>query len=182
MRDNQLKGIQAIHKIFWEKRTKAFYAGLNSVNNLTKESRFIAGLAIYLAEGTKRNNLDITNSNPGIILFMVKWLKEFYQINADSLAIQLHIHSGQNEENMRQYWSKLTGIPLSNFQKSFIKPEGSGYRKTVLYSGTVKLRVKGRGSKYLLFQILGSIAGLLQTTVEIKAKPEDWMSKSRYAI
>ncbi|OGE81011.1 MAG: hypothetical protein A3H72_01585 [Candidatus Doudnabacteria bacterium RIFCSPLOWO2_02_FULL_48_8] len=82
---------------------------------------------------------------------------------------------------MKQYWSKLTGVPIANFQKSFIKPEGSGYRKNIHYMGTVKVRVRGEGSTYLLFRILGSIAGLVQSMLNIKAQPEHWMEKLPHA-
>lgn len=179
--DEKLLGIKAIQKMFWQKRMEAFNSGLGLISKPGKYSRFIAGLALYWAEGTKQKTTAITNSDPQIIIYMARWLEEFYGIGPKILTIELHLHSGQNEQNMKQYWSKLTGVPIANFQKSFVKPEGSGYRKNVHYMGTVKLRVRGQGSTYLLFKILGSIAGLIQKTLNEKAKPEKWMTKLPYA-
>ncbi len=175
-----MAGVKVMQKYFWRKREEYFYRGSKSVPALGKTNRFLAGLVLYWAEGTKQKNPDITNSDPRVIKFMVSWFREFYNIKPENLVIHLHLHTGQNEQDMKQYWSELTGIPLSNFQKSFIKPEGSGYRKKILYNGTVKLRVRGKGSTYLLFQILGAIAGVLKNLVNEAPKPEDWMQRLPY--
>src|SRR5262249_3384000 len=131
---------------------------------------------LYWGEGTKEKNTAIVNSNPLIIKFMTLWFKEFFQIQPDSLSAHLHLHSRQNERNMKKYWSGVTGIPVSNFQKSFIKREGSGYRKNLLYNGTIRIRVQGVGSTYLLFRILGSIAGTSEILTGEKISPGLWIN------
>lgn len=179
--ENSLKGIVAIQRMFWQRRCIAFDKGLKLVPKVTKSARFIAGLMLYWAEGTKTRDVALTNSDPRVIKFMVQWLSEFFNIEKSSLTVHLHLHSGQRESIAKKYWSKLTGIPLSNFQKSFIKPEGSGYRKNILYHGTAKIRVRGNGSTYLLFTILGCIAGVLENFSDELPKPEQWMEKLPYA-
>jgi hypothetical protein len=136
---------------------------------------------LYWAEGTKARGTEITNSDPNIIVFMTKWLKNFFDISPDNLVVQMHIHSGQNEGNMRQYWSRITAIPLDNFQKSFIKPEGSGHRKRKLYYGTIKIRVRGQNSTYLLFQILGAISEYTKITLSVNDSIQYWIPKPNYA-
>ncbi len=42
---------------------------------------------------------------------------------------------------MRQFWSEVTGIPIENFGKTFIKPAGKGFKKNNLYYGTIKVYV-----------------------------------------
>lgn len=180
-RDTQLKGIKAIQKMFWGRRCEAFAQGVTLAETLQKNVNFVAGLMLYWAEGTKGNGASITNSDPRIIKFMVKWFDDFFYIPPQSLSVHLHLHSGQNEEKMRQYWSKLTSIPLTNFQKSFVKPEGSGYRKNVLYCGTVKVRANGKGSTYALFKIFGCIAGFLKKATNENIDPEQWMERLPYA-
>lgn len=177
----QLKGIQAIQRMFWGRRCKAFQDGCRTIVKVSKSDQFIAGLMLYWAEGTKSNGAAISNSDPRVIRFMVRWFQRFFKIKPTSLSIHLHLHSGQNEVKMKEYWSKITGVPLTNFHKSFIKPEGSGYRKNILYNGTVKVRVKGVGSSYLLFRILGAIAEFLSKTVGGKPNPEQWMQRFPHA-
>ena len=111
---------------------------------------------------------------------MVQWFCRYYHVSHEGFSLHLHLHSGQKERNMKKFWAQLTGIPQSNFQKSFVKPEGSGYRKNKLYNGTIKIRVKGKGSTYLLFQVLGAIAGFLNEVLSESITREQWMSRSLY--
>lgn len=181
-RDWQLRGIRSIHKNFWIKRCNAFGEGIIMTKKLYGDPDFVAGLMLYWAEGTKKKHALITNSDKDMIKFMVKWFKKYYNITALSLTASLHLHSGQNEKKIIEYWTKITGIPKHNFQKSFIKPEGKGFKKNLLYNGTMKIRVKGERSTYLLFKILGSIAGYLHHSLGVNIDPENWMSKSPYAV
>ncbi len=180
-RDSQQRGLRSIHKNFWSKRCAAFNAGLAIFKKLDNNPDFIAGLMLYWAEGTKKKHAIITNSDKNMIKFMVVWFKKFFDIEPKELTASLNLHSGQNEKNMIDFWRKITGIPYSNFQKSFIKPEGTGHRKNILYNGTIKIRVRGGGSTYLLFKILGCLAGYLEQTIHEKAVPENWMQKTLYA-
>lgn len=184
VRKSAMKGIRAIQTMFWQRRCNAFYKGVTSCNPkiVTTNSKFIAGLMLYWAEGTKSSQgASVANSDPRIIKFMALWFKEFFAVNSKEMKIHLHLHSGQNENKMKLFWSKLTGVPIKNFGKSFVKPEGSGYRKNILYNGTVRLGVKRPGSVYLRFQILGAINGFLSKTMREPITPENWMSKLPYA-
>ena len=180
---NGLAGIKAIQNIFWGRRCEAFLSGVSLSNRLKKrDTRFIAGLMLYWAEGSKSSGgASIANSDPRIIKFMVRWFNEFFEIKPEEFTIHLHLHSGQDENKMKFYWSKITDVPLQNFCKSFVKPEGSGYRKNILYNGTVKLTVKRKGSTYLLFKILGGINGFLSLVINEPIKPENWMKRLPYA-
>lgn len=181
-RENGLVGVKAIQTMFWQKRCEAFKEGVElSYELVAKDSKFVAGLMLYWAEGTKKNSTAVTNSDPRIIRFMTRWLKEFFDIKPEQLIVALHLHPGQNENKIKGYWSRVTKIPLSNFRKSFIKAKGSGFRKNILQNGVVKVVVRTKGSTYLLFKILGAINGFLGLTVSERVKPEDWLSKSRHA-
>lgn len=136
---------------------------------------------MYWAEGTKEKHAAITNSDPRVIEFMINWLQEFFHIAPNQLSAHLHIHTGQNEADMKKYWSNLTGIPIENFHKSYIKPKSNGQRKKKLYHGTIRIRVKKQGSTYILFQILGTVAGFVENTLGKEGAPEDWMKKPKYA-
>jgi len=180
-RDHSLKGIRAIQQMFWDKRQEAFCRGIQKHLKNKNDTQFIAGLMLYWAEGTKAHSATITNSDYRVIKFMTRWFKEYFKVSSDELSIHLHLHSGQDEQKMKQYWSQVTGAPIENFIKSFIKPEGSGYRKNVLYNGTAKVRIKKSGSLYILYEILGSIAGFLKKTLNEKSICEQWIAKLPYA-
>ncbi len=117
----------------------------------------LAGLMLYWAEGAKSRYIDITNSDPLLIKFMITWLRNICRVSEERFRVSLHLHSGQNEEQIKKYWSKITGISISQFGKSYIKKEGSGYRKNILYNGTIKIRVCDSN---LLHRVLGWIEGV----------------------
>lgn len=91
---------------------------------------------------------------------MVNWLRIICEVPEGKFRASLHLHSGQDEKQIKEYWSKITNIPQSQFNKSYIKKEGSGYRKNILYNGTIKVRVCDSN---LLHRVLGWIEGIKES-------------------
>jgi len=48
---------------------------------------------------------------------------------------KLNVHANNNEMQARLWWSGELSVDLSNFTKSFVKPEGTGHRKNHLPHG-----------------------------------------------
>lgn len=99
------------------------------------------GLALYWAEGGKKNAVDFTNSDPQMIKIAMAWFRQICHVPETRFRLSIYYHSGQNEDEMKIYWSKITGVPLDQFHKSIFKKEGSGQRKNILYNGTCKIRI-----------------------------------------
>lgn len=108
---------------------------------LDRNTLRLLGAALYWAEGTKTKHFSIANSDPHLILFMIKWFKEFFKIAPKELKMSINMYSQQNEADLKKFWSELTGVPLSNFGKSYIKPVNKGFKKNTLYYGTVRVYV-----------------------------------------
>jgi hypothetical protein len=85
---------------------------------------------------------------------MMRWLNKIFNIKPNQIKAYLHIHYGDDDKRIKKYWSKLTGIPLVNFGKSFIKPKGTGHRTNILRNGIIKIRVAGKGTENLRHRIL----------------------------
>jgi len=180
-RGDYLVGIKRIQNKFQFDRDCEFIKGKKLFDKLNDDSDFVAGLMLYWAEGTKTKGVAVANSDPELMRFMVSWFKKYFNIEPEDFRIHLHLHSGQSEPALVNYWCKLLGVKRGQFYKSFVKPEGSGYRKNKLYNGTVRLRVNGQGSTLLLFQIMGAISGFIQ---KMTGKQEDlgkWVGKLQYA-
>lgn len=109
------------------------------------------GAIIYWAEGTKKNVVDITNSDPEMIKIAMNWFREICGVKDDKFRLSIFYHAGQNEFEIKKFWSEITKVPISQFHKSMLKKEGTGHRKNVLYNGTCKIRVH---DKDLLYRIL----------------------------
>jgi hypothetical protein len=127
------------------------------ISPLTKEEFKIAGLMLYWAEGNKTYHVGFSNSDPKQVKFMVKWFNEVCQVPFREMKAYLNIHSGQDENRIKQFWSNVTGIPLSRFGKSYIKKEGTGHRKNILYNGTIKISIYNSNLRH---KILGWIEAI----------------------
>ncbi len=124
----------------------------------------IAGSMLYWAEGCKTNGLYIANSDERIILFMLRWFKKFLDIDVDRIKAYLHIHNRDDDLMIKKYWSKITNIPLNNFGKSFIKPQGTGHRKNVLRHGIIRIQISGKGTENLRHRIMAWVDEIYNIT------------------
>ncbi len=143
---NQKKRLREIEKI------KILSA--KEISPLSDYEFKIAGLMLYWAEGSKKKYVDLSNSDSEIIRFMMRWFRQICHVPNKKFRVQLHLHSGQDESRMKEFWSGITGISKAQFEKSYIKKEGSGHRKNKLYNGTIKIRICDSD---LLYRILGWI-------------------------
>lgn len=130
------------------------------IHPLTLYEFKIAGAMLYWAEGSKGGGVEITNSDPKLIKFMVRWLKEICEVKLERLNARLNIHANQNDKKIKKYWSKITNIPLSQFGKSYIKPEGTGHRKNILRNGVIRVKF---GNEDLRHRIMAWIKALYQS-------------------
>ncbi len=163
-----------------ERREREVKNIINNAKNEVKlplsfETQMLFGAAIYWAEGNKKNGFAITNSDPDLVLLMVKWFEKILGVGVDRLDVRLNIYEQQNEQDLKKFWSQLTGVPLENFGKSFVKPANKGYKKNNLYYGTIKIRVK-KGEDFR-HRIYGWIRSVLQDiTQESELAQNEWKS------
>ncbi len=112
-----------------------FLEGKKNVGLLNKRDRFIAGIAFYASEGTKTDKgCALANSDPRIIQFMINWFKEFCHTPLGKFRGALWLHEDLSEIAAKEFWSKITGIPISQFYKSYrvrSKDESKKIRKNI---------------------------------------------------
>lgn len=119
------------------------------VGSLSKRDLFMLGLGIYLGEGTKSHDIvRIINANPGIIVLGIKWLKEL-GLNTTNLALRIYLYPDNDIEQCLAYWSKVAGIPRSQFYKVQVdtRQNKSTKKRGKLPYGTAHLCVKSNGDK-----------------------------------
>ncbi len=138
---------------------------------ISLETFRLFGAALYWAEGSKTNGLKITNSDPCLVLFIVRWIEKIFNIPPKELKAWLNIYPQQNNSEIKQFWSELTGIPLEKFGKSFIKPLSKNYKKNNLYYGTISVRVpKGTNIRYKIFGWINMALKNINTDVKLTQK------------
>src|SRR3989344_4768760 len=138
---------------------------------LDYETYRLFGAALYWAEGDKTKQFAIANSDPRLIAFMVQWMRDILKKNPRDMKAHLNIYPQQNENEIKKFWAKITGIPLENFGKSFIKPISKGYKKNTLYYGTIKIRLlKGTDIRHRVFGWTAAVLKDVVKKVEISEK------------
>ncbi len=125
---------------------------LDIIRPITDESYRLFGSALYWAEGSKTKMFQMTNSDPYLILFWVRWVKKIFNVSPRRLTARLNIYPQQSEIEIKKFWSDLTDIPVSRFGKSYIKPLSNNYKRNNLYYGTIRIEVpKGTDYRYRVY-------------------------------
>ncbi len=137
--------------------------GFEEVGVINGREFWLAGVAMYWAEGTKAfEELSLTNSDPDVIRFYVRWLKECCHASAVDLRASLHIYPDVDQKEAVEYWSKITDIPESQFYKLQVdtRQNKKVFRKGRLPYGTIRVKLTGKGVTKLHRLIMGWIQAL----------------------
>lgn len=106
------------------------------------------GVVLWWGEGSKsrpdkrwKNSvsypIEMTNNEPLVIQIFLRYIREIIDIPEDRIKLQLQIHENDNKVELENFWSNITGIPLSRFNKTIVRPVGNKPGKT---KGTCKIR------------------------------------------
>ena len=94
--------------------------GRARVGRLSEREFLVAGVALYAGEGAKRDGaVKFANSDPRMIAFYCAWLRRFFSVDEERLRMRLYLHEGLDLTASVAYWSDVTGIPPSQFQKPY---------------------------------------------------------------
>jgi hypothetical protein len=148
-----------------EKELIFFEEGRKETNGLQKRELFLAGVALYWAEGFKNKHekrLGFCNSDPKMIKFYLKWLEVALGVEKSRLTARLTINSEHKdrEEEIHLYWKNITGLSSDQFTKTFYQNViwKKKYENRGEYYGVLRLHVK-ESLEYLL-KMRGWIDGL----------------------
>lgn len=102
-----------------EKRLKdAENQALQVLDNIKLENKYLLEVALamlYLGEGSKTNLTSLGNTNPLVLKFFIKSLKDLYRVDKSEIKCDLHLRSDQNSQEMVGYWSQELEIPKARF-------------------------------------------------------------------
>jgi DNA-binding transcriptional ArsR family regulator len=141
------------------------------VGTLNRRDIFIAGVALYWAEGYKKqktnkgrlitsHSVSLTNSDPKLVGMFLRFLREFCGVRESQLRASLRIFPHQNEKRLVDYWVKSTNIDRSAFGKTYVgqSPASKNIRPfNQLPYGVIQIRVNDTP---LYNRIMGFIDGL----------------------
>jgi hypothetical protein len=147
-------------------KTKIIYSVCKKELGLLKSrDKFIAGVALYAAEGHKADRQGgFTNSDPRLISFMINWFLTYPKIPMSKLRGAIWIHEGLDMEKAKKYWANLTDIPANQFHKTYIvKNHKNKTRKIVNENGIISIRFTD-SEKHR--KIMGWISAMLDAKIQ----------------
>ena len=77
--------------------------------DFNKQTRMLIATSLYWAEGTKDNELTLTNSDPALVKTFVRCLEDF-GVPRKRLKISIRIYEDLNREKCLNFWADLIGI------------------------------------------------------------------------
>jgi hypothetical protein len=79
------------------------------------------------------------NSDPALIASFLYAFRNSFKLDETRFSARIHLHEYHNEKRQIRFWSKVTGIPLCQFRKSYQKPH-TKLRKREGYPGCISVR------------------------------------------
>ncbi|MEV2246842.1 hypothetical protein [Streptomyces sp. NPDC049970] len=93
---------------------------------LGERELFVAGVALYWAEGTKskpyrrQERVSFVNSDPNVISVFLAWLR-LVGVTAERLRFHVHVHESADVAEAERFWADHTGAHASRFGKTSLK-------------------------------------------------------------
>ena len=137
-------GAQKNHQNRITRLAKIRQVAENEYSQSLKDPFFLAGLLLYLAEGSKKTEqFQFMNSDPKLIQCMVHWVIRSGKKELKDLHFRLYIHELYAHEQCENFWIKELGVRPEQFLKTIYKPTGRIYKKNPAYKGCLRLEVAG---------------------------------------
>ncbi len=124
-----IKEIQPLGADMNRRKRREFLEGIDSKIrmemkkiNLSSELEMVVLAMLYWTEGAKgRGVLKFANTDPRLVALFLKLLRRNCQIDEGRLRLRLHLHDYHDEDKLKEFWSNLLSIPLSQFHKTYRK-------------------------------------------------------------
>lgn len=138
-------------------------AGIKELGKLSKRELFVVGVALYWAEGFKKDSqAGLASSDPFMIKLFINWLQMCFNYSQNDLSFRVTVNISHQYRihEIQDFWSETLSVPPDNFQKPFFQNVKwqKVYENPNNYYGV--LRVKVRKSTALLRKIHGYIEGM----------------------
>lgn len=105
-----------------ERMKKIYDSCVIKMSRIPKDSFFVAGLMLYLGEGSKTDysKIVLANTDPKIVAFFTKWLNEFLGVPRGRLKAQLHLYPNMDIKKETKFWKNILDFENNQFYKPYI--------------------------------------------------------------
>ncbi len=119
-----------------------------------------AACMLYWGEGSKsRNHVQLSNSDPAMVVFFVRFLRDYFAVPDSRIRIQCNLHADDDQQvrDVEDYWVATLGLSRESLTKSTVNSVSKASlhkRRNMLPYGTCRLTVH---STAILQHIYGAI-------------------------
>jgi hypothetical protein len=132
--------------------------GRERIGRLSEREFLVAGVALYAGEGSKTDgSVLFANSDPRMIAFFCAWLRRYFEIDEARLRVRLYLHEGLDLAAAVAFWSGVTGIPASQFQKPYRAIPDPTIRRTKHVHGCVGVRYSCSATHRGIIGLVGAL-------------------------
>ncbi len=107
---------------FWERVRRQYYEAAAKELPERHSSLLLkaVGSALYWAEGRKCTTslVGFSNSDPEMIALMMEFFKKICKVPESKFRGVVNIHPHLDADRAKEFWSKVSGIPLTQFHKT----------------------------------------------------------------
>ncbi|MEU9745639.1 hypothetical protein [Streptomyces niveus] len=126
LRDRMNAGLARVRAAQDEERQETKRLAREEVGTLTDRELFLAGVALYWAEGSKDKTyrrtevLQFINSDPNVIKIYLRWLK-LLGVTRERMRLRVSIHETADIPGAEAFWADLAGVDVAALQKTTLK-------------------------------------------------------------
>ena len=126
---------------------------------------FVAGCMLFWAEGGKhRNTLKFTNSDPEMIRYFAKWLRECFALEHEVIRLTCNLFADhlERQREIEQFWLDIAGLPRTSLCKSTVNvysKYSQKKRRNKLPYGTCRLSVSRTWVVQAIFGAIQELGG-----------------------
>ncbi|QDQ12000.1 hypothetical protein [Streptomyces spectabilis] len=119
-------GLRRLRAAQDQERAETKRSAHEEIGDLTDRELFLAGVALYWAEGQKskpyarRERAVFVNSDPGVIKVYLAWL-DLLGVSTDRLRLRVLIHETADVDEAHRYWAALVRVDVAVFGKPTLK-------------------------------------------------------------
>lgn len=147
LRERTEKALKKAHKTIAERNnkerlifTKESYKLVNKILPLDKNKAKLYTALLYWCEGAKCGDysLKFSNSDPNLVRWFLACLQIGFNIKQERLKCIIHLHKYHDVSKQTKFWSKVTDIPVNQFNRPYLKPN-SGRNIRPGYPGCIAI-------------------------------------------
>ncbi|GHI90592.1 terminase gpP N-terminus-related DNA-binding protein [Streptomyces olivaceus] len=150
------KGWEAKLRVREEERQQTRQRAAAEMGKLTDRELFVAGVALYWAEGSKskpysrRERVSFVNSDPDVISLFLDWLR-LLRVDPSSVRFAVQIHETADVAEAEAYWATHVGIHTTDLMKTTLKrhnPRTNRKNISESYRGCLRIDVRDGAELY----------------------------------